>query len=71
MAAIGPARGSLFLHLMPVFGTILSALLLGERPHPYHLAGIALIFAGIALTMRRPAPVPAREVMLPGGEPRP
>ncbi|NHN76452.1 DMT family transporter [Azotobacter chroococcum] len=69
VAAIGPARGSLFIHLMPVFGTILSALLLGERPHLYHLGGIALVFAGIALTMRRPAA--ARGATLPAGESRP
>lgn len=69
VAAIGPARGSLFIHLMPVFGTILSALLLGERPQLYHLAGIALVFAGIALTMRRSAA--ARGSTLPAGESRP
>lgn len=69
VAAIGPARGSLFIHLIPVFGTILSALLLGERPQPYHLAGIALVFAGIALTMRRP--IAARGATLPAGESRP
>lgn len=55
VSVIGPARGSLFIHLMPVFGTLLSALLLGERPYGYHLVGIALVFAGIALTMRQPA----------------
>ncbi|GAB3473498.1 DMT family transporter [Azotobacter salinestris] len=68
VAAIGPARGSLFLHLMPVFGTILSTLLLGERPQLYHLAGIALVFAGIALTMYRPALHGA--ATLPGDESR-
>ena len=53
--AVGPARGSLFIHLMPVFASILSALLLGERPYWYHFAGIALVFAGIVLTTRKPA----------------
>ena len=38
---------------MPVFGTLLSALLLGEPPYAYHYVGIALIFCGIGLTMRR------------------
>lgn len=58
VAAVGPGRASLFIHLMPVFGTLLSALLLGEIPAWYHYAGIALIFAGIGLTTavrRRPS----------------
>lgn len=55
IAAVGPARGSLFIHLMPVFVTILSALLLGERPYWYHFVGIGLVFTGIALTTRSKA----------------
>lgn len=53
VAEVGPNKASLFIHLMPVFGTLLSALFLGEIPHGYHYAGIALIFAGIWLTTRR------------------
>jgi drug/metabolite transporter (DMT)-like permease len=55
VAVVGPAVGSLFIHLMPVFATLLSALLLGERPYWYHFAGIARVFAGIWLTTRRPS----------------
>lgn len=55
VAAVGPSRGSLFIHLMPVFGIILAAIFLGERPAGYHFAGITLVFAGIVLTTRRPA----------------
>lgn len=47
---VGANKASLFIHLMPVFGTLLSALFLGEMPQVYHGAGIALIFAGIYLT---------------------
>jgi len=47
---VGANRASLFLHLMPVFGTILSAIFLGERPQAYHAIGIGLIFSGIYLT---------------------
>jgi drug/metabolite transporter (DMT)-like permease len=54
VAQVGPARASLFIHLMPVFGTLLSALILDEVPHLYHGIGIVLIFAGIWLTNRRP-----------------
>ena len=52
VALVGPSRASLFLHLMPVFGILLSAALLGERPQSFHFAAIALIFAGIFLTTR-------------------
>lgn len=54
VAEVGASTASLFIHLMPVFGTLLSALLLGEIPLWYHYAGIALIFAGIALTTALP-----------------
>lgn len=47
---VGASKASLFIHLMPVFGTGLSALLLGEVPQTYHFIGIVLIFAGIYLT---------------------
>jgi drug/metabolite transporter (DMT)-like permease len=50
VAEVGASKASLFIHLMPVFGTLLSAILLDEIPHGYHYAGIALIFAGIYLT---------------------
>jgi len=50
VAEVGASKASLFIHLMPVFGTLLSAAFLGEIPHAYHYAGIALIFAGIYLT---------------------
>lgn len=47
---VGASKASLFIHLMPVFGTLLSAVFLGEVPHLYHFAGITLIFVGIFLT---------------------
>ena len=47
---VGASKASLFIHLMPVFGTLLAALFLGEVPQPFHLVGIALIFVGITLT---------------------
>lgn len=55
VAAVGPSRASLFIHLMPVFTALLAAIFLGERPQPFHFAGIALVFAGIFLTTRKPA----------------
>jgi drug/metabolite transporter (DMT)-like permease len=53
VAEIGASKASLFIHLMPVFGTILSAIFLAEIPHWYHYLGIGLIFSGIWLTMKK------------------
>lgn len=53
---VGAARAGQAITLMPLFGALLSAALLGEVLHPYHLAGMALILTGIvigALAMRR------------------
>lgn len=50
---VGPAVSSLFVHLVPVFASILSALVLSEQPSWYHYVGMALVFGGIALTMLR------------------
>jgi drug/metabolite transporter (DMT)-like permease len=50
----GAARASFFTHLVPVFGAVLGVLLLGEPVGWYHLAGFALILAGIALATRVP-----------------
>lgn len=47
---VGASKASLFIHLMPVFGTLLSFTFLGEVPQNYHFIGIAMIFAGIYLT---------------------
>lgn len=57
--AVGPQVAGLFVHLMPAFGAILAWLFLDERLELYHLAGISLILAGIALTTwRRSIPTP-------------
>lgn len=50
---IGPARASLFLHLIPVFGALLSIFILGEQLAWYHAVGFALVLAGLAIANRR------------------
>lgn len=50
VAEVGASRASLFIHLMPVFGTLLSAIFLAEVPQVYHFFGISMIFCGIYLT---------------------
>jgi drug/metabolite transporter (DMT)-like permease len=49
VAEVGARRSGMFVHLMPVFGALLAYAFLGESLHGYHLAGIALILAGITL----------------------
>ena len=57
VAEVGPNVAGIFVHLMPAFGSLLAWIFLGERLMLFHLAGIALILAGIALTARgRPVP---------------
>jgi drug/metabolite transporter (DMT)-like permease len=46
---IGPNRASLFINLIPVFGTLGSVLILGERLEQFHLIAGALIVMGIVL----------------------
>jgi drug/metabolite transporter (DMT)-like permease len=50
---IGANRAAPFIHLMPVFGSILAILFLGERPQVFHAAGYALVLTGVALAARR------------------
>lgn len=50
---IGANRAGLFIHLIPLFGSLLSVLILGERLHSYHLKGILLIATGIVLAAVR------------------
>jgi drug/metabolite transporter (DMT)-like permease len=50
---IGANRAAPFIHLMPVFGSILAILFLGERPQPFHAAGYAMVLTGVALAARR------------------
>lgn len=54
VARVGGERASLFLHLMPLFGALLSAAFLGEALMGYHYAGALLIFAGLFIASRAP-----------------
>ncbi|HEX9244135.1 MAG TPA: DMT family transporter, partial [Anaeromyxobacter sp.] len=49
VARVGASRAGVFLHLMPVFGSLLAIAALGERFRAFHAAGIALILAGVWL----------------------
>ncbi|MDX2217422.1 MAG: DMT family transporter [Burkholderiales bacterium] len=52
----GAEVAGLFIHLMPVFGSILAWLFLSERLYLFHLVGIALILVGIFVASRKAAP---------------
>ena len=55
---IGANRAGPFFHLIPVFGSAIAILFLGERPQFFHAIGYALIIAGIVVAQvgaRRPA----------------
>jgi len=49
---IGPGRAATFLNLMPFVVIALSWLIVGEPVHGYHLAGAALVMAGVYLATR-------------------
>jgi len=53
IALIGANRAAPFLHLVPVFGSAMAILLLGEEPHLLHLAGYVLVLAGVIVASRR------------------
>ncbi|MGH8714279.1 MAG: DMT family transporter [Casimicrobiaceae bacterium] len=57
---IGPVHASLFIHLVPLFGSLLAIAFLGERPGWQHLLGIALILSGILYARRGAVPVARR-----------
>jgi drug/metabolite transporter (DMT)-like permease len=59
VAEVGANVAGIFMHLMPVFGALLAWMFLGERIQLFHLAGIALILAGITLTTRGRRALPA------------
>lgn len=46
---IGSNRASLFINLIPIFGTVGSVLVLGERLEGFHLVAAALVIIGIVL----------------------
>jgi len=49
---LGSNRAGLFLNLVPIFGSLLAVLIIGEAFRWYHLLGLLLVLAGIALAER-------------------
>jgi drug/metabolite transporter (DMT)-like permease len=53
IALIGPNRAAPFFHLMPVFGSAMAIVLLGEQPRLYHLIGYLMVLAGVVIASRQ------------------
>jgi drug/metabolite transporter (DMT)-like permease len=53
LALIGPNRAAPFFHLVPVFGSAMAILLLGEQLRLFHGVGYALVLAGVVIASRR------------------
>ena len=49
---IGPARATVFIYLIPVFGIILATTLLGEQLFLSHIIGAVCIFIGVACVIK-------------------
>ena len=63
---IGPNRAAPFFHLVPVFGSVMAILFLGEELRLFHLIGYALVLAGIFIASRQAS---AATTAPPLGEP--
>jgi len=53
VALIGANRAGQFFHLIPVFGSAIAIVFLGEKPEWFHGLGYLLIIAGIVVAQRR------------------
>jgi drug/metabolite transporter (DMT)-like permease len=53
---IGANRAAPFIHAVPVFGTVMSIVFLGEHPEVFHFVGFALVLSGVFVASRRPKP---------------
>ena len=49
VSVVGPSVASMAQYMIPVFGTVLAVLILGEIVETFHVVGIAIIFAGVWL----------------------
>jgi drug/metabolite transporter (DMT)-like permease len=49
---IGANRAAPFIHLVPVFGSVLAIVLLGEQFQLYHAVGYGLVFSGITVATK-------------------
>ena len=53
ISMIGSNRSGIFLHLMPIFSTIMAILIFNEKFMNFHLIGATLIITGIVLSSKK------------------
>ena len=53
ISIIGSNRSGIFLHLMPIFSTVMAVLIFNEKFMDFHLIGATLIIAGIVLSSKK------------------
>jgi drug/metabolite transporter (DMT)-like permease len=51
---IGANRAAPFFHMVPVFGSVMAIVFLGERPQLFHIIGFALVLTGVFVASRKP-----------------
>jgi drug/metabolite transporter (DMT)-like permease len=52
---IGANRAAPFFHLVPLFGSVMALLFLGERPQLFHVIGFAMVLTGVFVASRKQA----------------
>jgi len=50
---IGANRAAPFFHVVPVFGSVMAIIFLGEHPQLFHLVGFALVLSGVYIASRK------------------
>jgi drug/metabolite transporter (DMT)-like permease len=55
MRLIGANRAAPFFHVVPVFGSVMAIVFLGERPQVFHFIGFALVLTGVFVASRKPS----------------
>jgi drug/metabolite transporter (DMT)-like permease len=52
---IGANRAAPIFHVVPLFGSVMALVFLGERPQLFHILGFALVLTGVYVASRKPA----------------
>jgi drug/metabolite transporter (DMT)-like permease len=52
---IGANRAAPFFHVVPVFGSVMAIVFLGEQPQLFHIVGFALVLTGVFVASRKQA----------------
>ena len=48
-------RAAPFFRVVPVFGSVMAIVFLGERPQPFHVIGFVLVLTGVFVASRKQA----------------